>query len=354
MAAICFAVAANGFRQSVQIGRSPCSSIRNIRCFYFPSSVSGAWCFAPPTLRWLPRRKSWREAPMLTKPEVATEKPKAGKKAKPGAQSAKGAPAKSKATKKAPAPKNAPKGKKGAKAQETAGPREGSKTAQVVAMLQRAKGANISEIMDKMGWQRHTVRGFMAGAMKKAGFTVESFKPEGVSAAIDCRSSLALPPLARPALRRRAFLLLAAIPGGWAHTSSRRRTNARAPNVRDRWPILGWLAVAVVPPTSRPARGTAPANRDARPGSGLRWLRSRAGNGRFKRPPGDVPGRSRRTCVRRFSAAAPYPVGNFQVFPSRKTPWLLDDPNRLARAMGALAQSLVGRHQINPARSPVL
>ena len=97
----------------------------------------------------------------------------------PGAQSAKGAPAKGKATKKAPAPKNAPKGKKGAKAQETAGRREGSKTAQVVAMLQRAKGANISEIMDKMGWQRHTVRGFMAGAMKKAGFTVESFKPEG-------------------------------------------------------------------------------------------------------------------------------------------------------------------------------
>jgi hypothetical protein len=117
--------------------------------------------------------------PEATKPEVATEKPKAGKKAKPGAQSAKGAPAKGKATKKAPAPKNAPKGKKGAKAQETAGPREGSKTAQVVAMLQRAKGANISEIMDKMGWQRHTVRGFMAGAMKKAGFTVESFKPEG-------------------------------------------------------------------------------------------------------------------------------------------------------------------------------
>jgi dipeptidyl aminopeptidase/acylaminoacyl peptidase len=30
-----------------------------------------------------------------------------------------------------------------------------------------------------MGWQRHTVRGFMAGAMKKAGYTVESFKPEG-------------------------------------------------------------------------------------------------------------------------------------------------------------------------------
>lgn len=33
--------------------------------------------------------------------------------------------------------------------------------------------------MEKMGWQKHTVRGFMAGAMKKAGYTVESFKPEG-------------------------------------------------------------------------------------------------------------------------------------------------------------------------------
>jgi Protein of unknown function (DUF3489) len=33
--------------------------------------------------------------------------------------------------------------------------------------------------MEKMGWQKHTVRGFMAGAMKKAGYAVESFKPEG-------------------------------------------------------------------------------------------------------------------------------------------------------------------------------
>jgi predicted transcriptional regulator len=59
------------------------------------------------------------------------------------------------------------------------GPREGSKTAQVVALLQRKNGATLAEIMDKMGWQKHTVRGFMAGAMKKAGYTVESFKPEG-------------------------------------------------------------------------------------------------------------------------------------------------------------------------------
>ena len=99
--------------------------------------------------------------------------------AKRGAQSAKGAPAKAKAAKKATAAKAAPKGKTAAKARDDAAPREGSKTAQVVAMLERKNGATLTEIMEKMGWQRHTVRGFMAGAMKKAGYAVESFKPEG-------------------------------------------------------------------------------------------------------------------------------------------------------------------------------
>jgi Protein of unknown function (DUF3489) len=107
-----------------------------------------------------------------------SEKPKAERTRKGGARVAKGAPAKAKATKKATAAKNAPKGKKGAKAQETTGPREGSKTAHVVAMLQLKNGATLSEITDKMGWQKHTVRGFMAGAMKKAGYAVESFKSE--------------------------------------------------------------------------------------------------------------------------------------------------------------------------------
>jgi hypothetical protein len=106
-------------------------------------------------------------------------KPKADKKAKGRAHAAKGAPAKGKATKKATPAKAAPKAKKATKAEEASTPREGSKTAQVVAMLQRKGGATLAEIMEKMGWQRHTVRGFMAGAMKKAGYTVESFKPEG-------------------------------------------------------------------------------------------------------------------------------------------------------------------------------
>jgi hypothetical protein len=118
-------------------------------------------------------------------PEKASPKKGAStkKSAPKGQKSAKGGKAKPSATpkpKKASPAKKATKGpKQTAKAKESAGLREGSKTAQVVAMLQRKNGATLAEIMEKMGWQKHTVRGFMAGAMKKAGYTVESFKPEG-------------------------------------------------------------------------------------------------------------------------------------------------------------------------------
>jgi hypothetical protein len=110
---------------------------------------------------------------------AAPAKPKSDKKAKGSAPAAKAAPATGKATKRAIPAKPAPKAKKAAKKEDSAGPREGSKTAQVVALLQRKNGATLIEIMEKMGWQKHTVRGFMAGAMKKAGYAVESFKPEG-------------------------------------------------------------------------------------------------------------------------------------------------------------------------------
>ena len=93
--------------------------------------------------------------------------------ANPGAQAPEGA-----AVTAPPAPKPTRR-KKAAAEPKPAATREGSKTAQVVTMLQRKGGATLAEIMEKMGWQKHTVRGFMAGAMKKAGYAVESFKPEG-------------------------------------------------------------------------------------------------------------------------------------------------------------------------------
>jgi hypothetical protein len=110
---------------------------------------------------------------------LGTAQPKAAQKARAGAQSAKAARTGGKATHQATTAKKAPQSRKAAKSQAAAGPRPGSKTAQVIVLLRRKGGATISEIMQTMGWQRHTVRGFMAGAMRKAGYRVESFKPEG-------------------------------------------------------------------------------------------------------------------------------------------------------------------------------
>jgi hypothetical protein len=106
--------------------------------------------------------------------ESQTNEPKAATATPVAPQTPDVAPAEAPATKKTTARKNAPKAPKAAKA-----PRESSKTAQVVAMLQRPEGATLSGIMASMQWQRHTVRGVMAGSLKKAGYHVESFKPQG-------------------------------------------------------------------------------------------------------------------------------------------------------------------------------
>ena len=58
-------------------------------------------------------------------------------------------------------------------------PREGTKQATLIAMLRAPEGATIEEIMAATGWQSHTVRGAMAGALKKKlGLEVTSEKVE--------------------------------------------------------------------------------------------------------------------------------------------------------------------------------
>jgi hypothetical protein len=57
--------------------------------------------------------------------------------------------------------------------------RAGSKQEQLIAMLRRKEGAGIDEIVKKFGWQPHTVRGAIAGALKKKlGLNVASEKIE--------------------------------------------------------------------------------------------------------------------------------------------------------------------------------
>jgi Protein of unknown function (DUF3489) len=61
-----------------------------------------------------------------------------------------------------------------------AGTRADSKQAKLIEMLKRPDGATIDEIVKKFEWQPHTVRGAIAGALKKKlGLDVQSEKIEG-------------------------------------------------------------------------------------------------------------------------------------------------------------------------------
>ncbi len=66
-----------------------------------------------------------------------------------------------------------------AKAAKPRGPRTGTKQALLIELLSRKTGATIDEIVEAMGWQPHSVRGAISGALKKRlGLTVISEKVE--------------------------------------------------------------------------------------------------------------------------------------------------------------------------------
>ena len=59
-------------------------------------------------------------------------------------------------------------------------PRAGTKQAQIIALLQRPQGASIGEIVAATGWQAHSVRGMISGALKKKlGLPITSEKVDG-------------------------------------------------------------------------------------------------------------------------------------------------------------------------------
>jgi Protein of unknown function (DUF3489) len=113
-------------------------------------------------------------------PTNATRAPRGGK---AGQAAAKAGKAAKKPT--TPAVKPA-RGKDKAKAEDTKKPdggrkaRSGTKQEQLIAMLRRTDGATVEEVAKTFGWQAHTVRGALYGALKtKLGLNIVSEKVEG-------------------------------------------------------------------------------------------------------------------------------------------------------------------------------
>jgi len=78
-----------------------------------------------------------------------------------------------KEAKKAKATKKTPQAKKAAGKPKSDGT---NKKAEVVAMMKRARGATLAEIMAATNWQAHTVRGFVSILGSKGGEKIESAK----------------------------------------------------------------------------------------------------------------------------------------------------------------------------------
>lgn len=58
--------------------------------------------------------------------------------------------------------------------------REGTKQATLIGLLRRPEGATLGQMVEATGWQSHTVRGTLAGALKKKlGLTIVSAKTTG-------------------------------------------------------------------------------------------------------------------------------------------------------------------------------
>jgi hypothetical protein len=93
-----------------------------------------------------------------------------------GAQGATGANAEDAGDTAAASSQDAPTAATAPKVHKT---RDGSKQAALIDMLRRPEGATIDEIVTAFGWQPHTVRGAIAGALKKKlGLEVTSHKDE--------------------------------------------------------------------------------------------------------------------------------------------------------------------------------
>jgi hypothetical protein len=106
--------------------------------------------------------------PEPTEPAQAAQEP-----ATPEPADQPATPSKRKVKAKAKPAKAAPAGK--------STPRAGTKQAQMIDLLKRPEGATVEQIAEATGWQHHTIRGAISGALKKKlGLTVEATRTREV------------------------------------------------------------------------------------------------------------------------------------------------------------------------------
>ena len=116
-----------------------------------------------------------------------------------------------------------PKASKAAPAEKPT-PRAGTKQAQMIEMLKRPEGATVEQIAAATGWQHHSIRGAISGALKKKlGLTVEATRTRevGPNKTGAKGSSTVYRILARARARRR---------GPAEHGAPRRAASNRAPS----------------------------------------------------------------------------------------------------------------------------
>jgi Protein of unknown function (DUF3489) len=82
------------------------------------------------------------------------------------------------------APSKAKPARKATRAKKPTTARGGTKTAKILDLLKRPGGATLKELQKATGWQPHSIRGFLSGAVgKKMGIPVESLRAaDGVRA----------------------------------------------------------------------------------------------------------------------------------------------------------------------------
>jgi hypothetical protein len=77
------------------------------------------------------------------------------------------------------APRAARPGKRASRKPKAQTARDGSKKADIIRLLERAKGATLQELMGATGWQAHSVRGFISGTLgKRLKLKIDSFRTE--------------------------------------------------------------------------------------------------------------------------------------------------------------------------------